>query len=82
LNEPKILKAEQPSTPPMRKCRLCQKTQPEVDYYRVNGKLMSRCKECHKGYIKFWRKHHKGKVAEFRKQYGQKKRRVKIEAYN
>lgn len=69
------------SAPVLRKCMLCGQTKPLEDYYWSHGKRMTRCKECHKGYVKMWRKHHREQVKEHRKRYNTKYReRKKLEA--
>ena len=66
--------ADQESLQVERKCQICGHKKPTDDFYWSQGKRMTRCKECHKGYVKIWRKHHREQVLAHRKKYNAKYR--------
>lgn len=73
MQEPEHSEANQTS-PVMRKCQLCGEEKDLEQFYWSQGKRMTRCKECHKNYVKMWRKHHREQVLEHRKRYNDKYR--------
>lgn len=63
------------------KCTVCnQEKDSTLNYYWSNGKRMTRCKDCHKEYVKIWRKYHKDVVNEHRKKYNTKYRKRTVSA--
>lgn len=60
------------------KCNVCKLPKDSTeDFYWSKGKRMLRCKECHKEYVKLWRKYHKDEVLAHRKKYNTKYRERK-----
>lgn len=72
--EPNQSEANQSSPPLKRKCSLCHIEKSIEDYYWSHGVRMTRCKECHKNYVKIWRKHHREQILKHRKKYNAKYR--------
>lgn len=76
MQEPKASE-QNPTSPVLRKCQLCGEVKDIEDYYWSQGKRMNRCKECHKNYVKMWRRHHREQVLAHRKKYNAKYRKRK-----
>ena len=46
----------------MKKCTTCKEQKLKDDFYIIKGKVMHRCKECQKKYVRKWKQLHKQMV--------------------
>lgn len=63
----------------MKVCSECQQDKAEHEFYLLQGKPMSRCKECHKTYCKAWAKLNREKIQQTREKYGKANYRTRNE---